>query len=124
LDSEPLIKSQGQRGLEPNINKKAQPFSTPLLFPRYWKMYVLTRWRYRASDNGTRRRLTRFDLIWRIVRFLTDQDFSISYRRSYEAATEEKNYHPINAFTLMLAKLEQWKTTPKTLSMCGCRRRL
>jgi hypothetical protein len=27
---DPLIKSQGKRGLEPNIDKKAQPFRSPL----------------------------------------------------------------------------------------------
>jgi hypothetical protein len=31
-NSEPLIKSQGQREPEPNIDKKAQPFSRPACF--------------------------------------------------------------------------------------------
>jgi hypothetical protein len=32
LTPDPLIKSQSQRGPEPNIDKKAQPFRSPLAF--------------------------------------------------------------------------------------------
>ena len=32
LPPDPLIKSQSQRGPEPNIDKKAQPFRGPLAF--------------------------------------------------------------------------------------------
>jgi len=34
--------------------------------------------------------------------------------RFYEKQTEKKNWHVVNAFTLLLARMELWKNRPKT----------
>jgi hypothetical protein len=51
-----LIKSQGQRGPEPNIDKKAKLFSTvACFFFDNGRVYVLPRFRYKTSTAVRRK---------------------------------------------------------------------
>src|SRR4029453_9320087 len=49
----PLIESHGHSGPEPNIDKKAQPFRTPLAFLLQWKVYFLPRFTHKQAQPRT-----------------------------------------------------------------------